>query len=119
MAFLQNLNRFQKTKLIFIGLYFIFNLVIMIVSFRLSLNNIKFLVDVSKMIPYAKYVASLGMIFFFGLIIIHYIELRKVKKELNKNVKEVHVLKSRLYDMDEKEKTTGLKKEESDQPENK
>jgi len=118
MSFLQNLNRFQKTKLSFIGVYFIFNLVIMIVSFRLSLNNIRFLVDASKMIPYAKYVASLGMLLFFGLLIIHYIEIRKVRKELNKNVKEVHVLKSKLYDMDEKEKTTG-EKEESGQPENK
>lgn len=118
MSFLQNLSRFQKTKLSFIGVYFIFNLVIMIVSFRLSLNNIKFLVDASKMIPYAKYVASLGMLLFFGLLLIHYIEMRKVRKELNKNVKEVHELKSKLYDMDEKEKTTG-EKEESGQPEDK
>ncbi len=112
------MSRFQKNKLIFIGIYFLFNLIILIVSFRLSLNNIRFLVDVSKMIPYAKYVALLGMILFFILILIHYIELRRTKTELNKNIKEVHVLKSRLYDLEEKDKKN-IQQPESDPPENK
>ena len=102
MSFLKDLSRFQKTKLILIGTYFIFNLVILIVSFRLSLNNIRFLVDVSKLIPYAKYVASLGMLLFLILVIIHYFEVKKIKNELNKNIQEVHLLKSRLYDLEEK-----------------
>ncbi len=110
--------RFQKNKLIFIGIYFLFNLIILIVSFRLSLNNIRFLVDVSKLIPYAKYVAMLGMILFLTLILIHYIELRRTKNELNKSIKEVHVLKSRLYDLEEKEKKN-IQQPESNEPENK
>lgn len=121
MSFFSNQTRFQKTKLIFIGVYFIFNLVILIVSFRLSLDNIRFLVDVSKLIPYAKYIASLGMVLFLGMIIIQYIEVRKVRNELNKNVKEVHLLKSKLYDMDEKEKkdTKVIPEPDSEEPESK
>ncbi len=118
MSPFQNLSRFQKTKLIFIGIYFLFNLVILIVSFRLSLDNIRFLVDVSKLIPYAKYIASLGMLLFFILLLLQYIEIKGVKKDLKKHMGEVHVLKSKMYDMEEQHKKSAQETDKNE-PENK
>lgn len=104
MPAFQNLDRLQKTKLILIGIYLIYNLLALFISFRMNLDNLRFLVNISKMIPYMRYIALLGFILFVGLIFVQYLELNRVKKELKKNIQEIHVLKSRLYDIEEKEK---------------
>jgi hypothetical protein len=104
MSLFDNLTRFQKNKLIIIGAAFVFNLISVIFSFQLSLNNLRLLVDFSKFIPYMRYIALLGMILFFGVIIMHYLELKPLKKSVEKKDLEIHLLKSRLYDLEENEK---------------
>jgi hypothetical protein len=115
MSLFDNMSRFQKNKLLITVTFFIFNLISVIFAFQLSLNNFRLLVDFSKFIPYMRYVALLGMILFLGLIIMHYLELTPLKKSVEKKDMELHLLKSRLFDLEENEKKREKEKNQ-DQP---
>jgi hypothetical protein len=115
MSLFEDLSRFQKSKLIIIGTAFLLNLIFLIFSFQLSLDNLRLLVDFSKFIPYMRYVALFGMILFLGVIITHYLELKPLKKNIEKKDLEIHLLKSRLYDLEENEKKKDKDKNQ-DQP---
>jgi hypothetical protein len=104
MSWFEDLTRFQKIKLIIISAAFIFNLISVIFAFQLSLNNFSLLVDFSRFIPYMRYVELLGMFLFLGVIIIHYLEIKPLNKDIEKKEMEIHLLKSRLYDLEENEK---------------
>ena len=115
MSLFNNMSRFQKNKLLITGAYFIFNLIFLIFSFQLSLKNWRLLIDYSWFIPYIRYAALLGMILFLGMVIMHYLELTPLKKSVEKKDMELHLLKSRLFDLEENEKKREKDKNQ-DQP---
>jgi hypothetical protein len=100
MSFFSELSSFQKTKWIYIGVYFVLNLAVLFISFQLSLDNVRALINLSRMVPYMRYFATAAMLMFLGLLLIHYLEVLSLKRDMAKRDQDMHLLKSKLYDLE-------------------
>ena len=93
------MNRFQKFKWIYIGIYFVLNVIVLIVSYRVS-HNVKVLLNMSQNISKMWYFPLIGILMFLGLLLIYYVEIRQLNGAIEKKEKEMHLLKSKLYDIE-------------------
>ncbi len=99
MSLFSDMNRFQKFKWIYIGTYFVLNLIVLVISYRVS-HNVKVLLNMSQNISKMWYFPLLGILMFLGLILIYYVEIRQLNSTVTKKENEIHLLKSKLYDIE-------------------
>ncbi|HLF33685.1 MAG TPA: hypothetical protein VI583_05585 [Cyclobacteriaceae bacterium] len=103
MSLFSDMSRFQKFKWIYIGVYFVLNLIVLIISYRISHNfgkSFDELFDMQAKVPNMWYFPLVGMLMFLGLILIYTIEIRQLKGAVSKKEKDMHLLKSKLYDIE-------------------
>ncbi|MBS0000647.1 MAG: hypothetical protein KFF73_16825 [Cyclobacteriaceae bacterium] len=110
----QGLNRFKKVKTGIILVYFILNGLLLILSFQMNVDDLKFLVRMARYIPYFRYIASANMLLIIIVITMNYLELKKLHKRNKAAEREVVNIKSRLYDLEEEKKGMIKKYDEED-----
>ena len=110
----QGLNGLRKFKTGLIILYFILNGLLLILAFRMNVDDLKFLVRMARYIPYFRYIASANLLLIFIILIMHYYELKKMRKRTKNAEEEVKNIKSKLYDMEEEKKGMIRKYEQGD-----
>jgi hypothetical protein len=101
---ISQLSRFQKIKITIILIYFILNAFLLILAFKMNIDDLKFLVRMARYIPYFRYIASANMLLIIMVITMNYMELRKLNKMHKSAEQEVKHIKSKLYDMEEEKK---------------
>jgi DNA integrity scanning protein DisA with diadenylate cyclase activity len=104
MENLQGVNRFKKVKTGIILVYFILNGLLLILSFQMNVDDLKYLVKMARYIPYFRYIASANMLLIIIVITMYYLELKKLHKRNKAAEREVVTIKSRLYDLEEEKK---------------
>ena len=103
--YIRGLSRFQRIKYSVIVVYFILNAFLMILSFQMNIDDLKFLVKMARYIPYFRYIASANILLIIIVLSMYYLEIRKLKK-INKNTaQKVDKIKSRLFDLEEDKKS--------------
>ena len=100
-------------KIIVILIYFILNAFLLILAFRMDINDLKFLVKMARYIPYFRYIASINLVMILMVILMHYIEVRNLVKKHKTTEQDLVNVKSRLYDL-EVEKKEMIKKSTQD-----
>jgi hypothetical protein len=102
----QGLRRFGKIRTGIILVYFILNGLLLILSFQMNVDDLKFLVRMARYIPYFRYIASANMLLIIIVLTMYYFELKKLNKRNKAAEQEVINIKSRLYDLEEEKKGT-------------
>ncbi len=109
----QGLNRFQKIKYAVVVIYFVLNALLLILSFKMNIDDLKFLVKMARYIPYFRYIASANILLITIILSMYYLEIRRLKIINRSSEQKVDKIKSRLYDLEE-EKKLYIKQEPED-----
>ena len=96
--YFKNLSGFQKVILSIIILFFIFNLVLLIISLFMDANDLKQMVKMARYISYMKYVVIINMILFSVILSMYYYEIRKLRRISKEFEKHNPRSKSDLFD---------------------
>ena len=99
---MKNLSGYQKAKYIIIASYFVVNLLLLVISFRMNIEDLRFSIKVARYIPYMKYIIFLNIILVVSILIMFYSEIQKIKNNSKANGEELTKIKSKLYDIEEK-----------------
>ncbi len=101
----------QKFMYIIILIYFILNLILLVIAFSMNLDDLQRLVKIARYIPYMRYVATANIVLFTIILIMFYSELQTVQNKHKKAREEVLKIKSRLYDIKEENGEGGKDKQ--------
>lgn len=99
---IKNLSGYQKAKYIIIAAYFVVNLILLIISFRMNIDDLRFSIKVARYIPYMKYIIILNIIMIVSILIMFYYEILKIKNNYKTHGEELARIKSKLYDIEER-----------------
>ena len=97
---MKNLTLFQKTKLIVIGLIFIYHITSVFISFKIVELDFQIMKKMVKFMPYMRSVTLLGMLLLITLVVLFYWELRRGRMKNLELEKDAQYLKSRLYELE-------------------
>lgn len=95
---MKNLSRHQKAKYIMITSFFVANIILLIISFRMNIDDLKFSIRVARYIPYIRYIVLLNILLVVSILTMYYLEANKIKKNHEANQEELARMKSKLYD---------------------
>ena len=111
--YVKGLSGKQKFRYLIIMVYFILNLILLLIAFQMNLDDLQRLVKIARYIPYMRYVALANIVLFTVILIMFYVELRNAHAKQKKAEDEVVKIKSKLFDQtDQKGDEIGKKKEE-------
>lgn len=105
--YVKSLSGKQKFRYLIILIYFILNLILLLIAFQMNLDDLQRLVKIARYIPYMRYVALANIVLFTVILIMFYVELRNAHTKQRKAEDEVLKIKSKLFDL------TGEKSEEA------
>lgn len=97
---MKNLSPFQRTKLVIIGLFFLYHLAMVFISFKIVDLDFQIMKKMVKFMPYMRTFTLLGMLLLIAILVLYFWEVRKSRLRNNELEKDVQYLKSRLYELE-------------------
>jgi uncharacterized membrane protein (UPF0182 family) len=99
---MKNISGYQKAKYIIITAFFVVNFILLIISFRMNIDDLRFSIKIARYIPYMKYIVLLNIILVVSILTMFYSEILKIKNNNKANEEELVRIKSKLYDIEKK-----------------